>query len=60
MALLQELYETGNDPAFNDAFNGWVLLLRKEFTEFGGRVELTIRIIREHAIYHVLSKLGLG
>lgn len=57
IVTLQELHESWNDSALNDAFNWWILLLGEEFAEFGGRVQLTIGIIGEDSLNHILRQL---
>lgn len=54
---LQEGDKARNNAALNDAFNRRILLLGKKFTEFRGRVQLTIGIIGEDTRNHVVGEL---
>lgn len=48
----QELDKAGDDSTFDDLFYGRVALFRQQFAEFGRRIELLIRLVREDALNH--------
>lgn len=59
LPVSQKLDKARDNATFNDFFDGWILLLGKQFTELCGRVELTIGIVGEDARDHLVCKLGM-
>ena len=57
IALLKEFDEARDDSTLDNTLDRGVLLLRQELAEFGGRVKLTLRIVRENASNHLISEL---
>lgn len=45
IAFLKEFDEARDDTTLDNTLDRGVLLLRQELAEFGGRVELTLRIV---------------
>ena len=53
----QELDKARDDATGDYSINRWVVLFGKQFPQLGRRIELSLRIVREHARNYVRSEL---
>jgi hypothetical protein len=54
----EELDETGNDTSLDNTLDRWVALLRKQFAELGGGLNLLLNLVGENSLHH-LGKLDV-